>query len=235
MDISTLTSLISAFRAETRTDSITPDTLGQLLQKIVNKMEEESSPTNPFYHIECDTQDGKLYVKYPAEVMSAGYVPYFLRWSKKRPRYRLVTDKTRRWYGPKMRGWHLFYHDKKIKVSLDGEVLIGKNVGTDKNPIWEYVADNRFLFGDIRPEYVGAHPHRVLVGYRVGFGCKTHLIESNHRFRFGIVFGPPLSSGGNRSLDFSKCVTNIAEFYVNMRFTSNNGYEGQNFALSYSI
>lgn len=37
MDLSTLTSLISAFRAETREDSITPESLGALLQRIVNE------------------------------------------------------------------------------------------------------------------------------------------------------------------------------------------------------
>lgn len=36
MDITTLTQLIDAFRAETAQDAITPDSLGQLLQKIVN-------------------------------------------------------------------------------------------------------------------------------------------------------------------------------------------------------
>ena len=36
MDITTLTSLINTFRAETKQDSITPDSLGQLLQRIVN-------------------------------------------------------------------------------------------------------------------------------------------------------------------------------------------------------
>ena len=36
MDITTITQLIDAFRAETAQDAITPDSLGQLLQKIVN-------------------------------------------------------------------------------------------------------------------------------------------------------------------------------------------------------
>lgn len=36
MDITTLTQLIEAFRAETQQNAITPDSLGQLLQKIVN-------------------------------------------------------------------------------------------------------------------------------------------------------------------------------------------------------
>ena len=236
MDISTLTSLISAFRAETRTDSITPDTLGQLLQKIVNKMEEENTPTKPFYHIECDSEDGKLYLKFNPELLTAGYVPYLLRWSKKRPRYRNMSDKTRRWYGPKMRGWHLFYNDKKMSLTSSGEVLIGKNVGTDKNPVWEYTEDKRWLFGDIRAQYVGAHPHRTLVGYKVGFGCRTHLVDTNHRFRFGIVFGPPLpTKGSNRSLNFSKCVTNVAEFYVNFKKDTTVTTEGQQYSFAYSI
>ena len=42
MDITTLTSLINTFRAETKQDSITPDSLGQLLQKIVNVLEQAS-------------------------------------------------------------------------------------------------------------------------------------------------------------------------------------------------
>jgi hypothetical protein len=191
--------------------------------------------TKPFYHIECDTRKGKLIVKYPAAVISAGYKPYLLRYSRKKPRYRDVEDKTTRWYGPTMRGWHLFYNEKKIKVSSTGEVQIGHNVGTDKYPVWEYSTDNRWLFGEIRRSYKGNPPNRVLEGYKVGFGCRTHLIKTNHRFRFGIVFGPALPSGGSPYLDFSKCVTNIAEFYVNLHKTDRPEYDGEYFAVSYSI
>lgn len=42
MDISTLTSLINTFRAETKQESITPDSLGQLLQRIVNVLGQAS-------------------------------------------------------------------------------------------------------------------------------------------------------------------------------------------------
>ena len=136
-----------------------------------------------------------------------------------------------------MRGWHLFHSGKKIQVAQTGKVLIGHNTGTDKDPVWEYTDDKRYLFGDIRAVSTGVRPHRVLVGYKVGFGCRTHLIKTNHRFRFGIVFGPPLpTSGSNRTLDFSKCVTNIAEFYVHFRRTEEVGYnEEEYFDLSYSI
>lgn len=41
----------------------------------------------PFYHIECDSSRGELIVKYPAEVIAAGYIPYLLRYSRKKPRY----------------------------------------------------------------------------------------------------------------------------------------------------
>lgn len=134
-----------------------------------------------------------------------------------------------------MRGWHLFYDEKKIKVNSTGDVLIGHNVGTDKNPVWEYTTDNRWLFGEIRRSYIGNGIQRVLEGYKVGFGSRTHLIKTNHRFCFGIVFGPALPSGGSRYLDFTKCVTNIAEFYVNLHKTDRPEYDGEYFAVSYSI
>ena len=376
MDISTLTNLITAFRAETRQDAITPDSLGQLLQKIVNVLEEagENStvqqilqwkstvtavgsmlksialgpddsnnviltigsvnlstgrgqaqifnirkattqkagvmsaqhvsdlnavvekmehlaavdlqatasesdveltlldpdrsvftdpdkvtvtlPTasssqagvlsaedyrkiggssHPFYHIQCDTRDDKLIVKYPYDAITYGYVPYLLRFSKKKPRYRNAVDRDRRWYGPVMRGWHLFYDEKKIKVALNGEVLFGKNVGTDKNPIWEYTEDKRALFNEIRPEWKTIGVRVDLVGYRIGFGCRTRRITTNSRFRFGIVFGPPLPAKGNRSLDFAKCVTNIAEFFVNFHKTGEPNENDEYFKISYSI
>jgi len=185
----------------------------------------------PFYHIECDSSRGELIVKYPSEVIAAGYIPYLLRYSRKKPRYCNVEDKTRRWYGPTMRGWHLFYDEKKIQVGSTGWVKFGHNVGTDKNPVWEYSEDNRWLFGNIRK----VMKNGILKGYKVGFGSRTHLIKSNHRFRFGIVFGPPLPTGANRALDFSKCVTNIAEFYVNMHITDRPEYDGEYFGISYSI
>lgn len=195
----------------------------------------EGTGSRPFFHIECDTRKGSLIVKYPAKVMNAGYVPYLLRYSRKKPRYRDVDDKSNRWYGPTMRGWHLFYDEKKIKVNSLGEVRIGHNTGSDNNPVWEYSNDNRWLFGNIRPVYKPTSNGRVLAGYKVGFGSRTHLISSNHRFRFGIVFGPQLPIGANRSLDFSKCVTNIAEFYVNVHRTDKPEYDGEYYAISYSI
>ena len=76
MDITTLTSLINTFRAETKQDSITPDSLGLLLQRIVNVLGH--------------------YVKYPSQLITDGYVLYLLRYSKKRPRYRPAEMRTRR-------------------------------------------------------------------------------------------------------------------------------------------
>ena len=42
MDITTLTSLINTFRAETKQDGITPDSLRQLLQRIANLLGQAS-------------------------------------------------------------------------------------------------------------------------------------------------------------------------------------------------
>ena len=64
--ISKVVELISAFRAETRQDAITPDSLGSLLLRMINALRYAwSSSTHPFYHIQCDTKDGRLIVKHP--------------------------------------------------------------------------------------------------------------------------------------------------------------------------
>ena len=87
--ISNVVELISAFRSETRQDAITPDSLGSLLLRMINALRYAwSSSTHPFYHIQCDTKDGRLIVKHPTDLMEKGYVPYLLRYSKKKPRYR---------------------------------------------------------------------------------------------------------------------------------------------------
>ncbi|MBP3774076.1 MAG: hypothetical protein ILA34_01850 [Bacteroidaceae bacterium] len=52
--------------------------------------------SHPFYHIECDSKNNVLYVKYPSQLITDGYVPYLLRYSKKRPRYRPAEMRTRR-------------------------------------------------------------------------------------------------------------------------------------------
>lgn len=199
--------------------------------------ETQSSFYHPFYHIECDTQGKELQVKFPAQLISDGYVPYLLRYSRKRPRYRPANDRQgRRYYGPVMRGWHLFYDEKKIKVSLTGEVLFGFNTGTDRNPNWEYDKDIRNVFGEIRAVMAAVGLGKKLVGYKIGFGCKSYLIKSNHRFRFGIVFAPPITAKGSRFLDFSKAVSNIAEFYVHFRMTEQESSNwGGYYDISYSI
>lgn len=242
MDISSLTSLITAFRAETRQDAITPDTLGQLLQKIVNFLkeagdtaEQQTKNAKPFYHIECDSQDQRLVVKYPAKLLADGYVPYLLRFSKRSTHYRDINDRETRSRGPMTRGWHLFYGSEKIKVSQVGDVSFGRNVGTEENPMWVYEENIRNLFGDIEPIYKGTPPRRILVGYKVPFGSKRYIVKNNHRFRFGIVFGPKITAKGNRSLNFANCPSNIAEFWVNFHRTTDTNDEEEYYELSYSI
>ena len=64
-----------------------------------------------------DTKDGRLIVKHPTDLMEKGYVPYLLRYSKKKPRYRDIEDRHTLEYGPVMRGWHLFYDEKKLRTA----------------------------------------------------------------------------------------------------------------------
>lgn len=253
MDISNLTNLITAFRAESRQNTISPDTLGNLLQKIVNVIGNidtssnssgsssgnssgttSSQCTNPFYHIECDSSGSSLKVKWPADLILKGYVPYLLRWSMKRQHQRDRNDHTRRWHGPRCRGWHLFGDGNRIRMDLVGTVQFGWNFGTDRNPDWRYAEQIDYLFKRVRAVYTGANESLQFKGYKVCFGSKQYLIKHNHRFRFGIIFGPPLNTYGDRSLDFSKCVTNIAEFYVNLSVDAEE-LENESYRLSYSI
>lgn len=235
--ISKVVELISAFRSETRQDAITPDSLGSLLLRMINALRYLwSSSTHPFYHIQCDTKYGRLIVKHPTGLMQKGYVPYLLRYSKKKPRYRDIEDRHTRSYGSVMRGWHLFYDEKKLQMAPDGVVSIGKNVGTDREPEWVYEEDCRNLFGNIRTvTFEDSFNHTSLIGFKVGFGCRTYRIKNNHRFRFGIVFGPPMVEKGNRSLKFSECVSNIAEFYVNFHKRNAREVGNEAYKISYSI
>ena len=234
--ISNLIELITAFRAETRQDAITPDSLGSLLHKMVDMLRLAwGAATHPFYHIECDTKDGRLIVKHPTDMVEKGYVPYLLRYSKKKPRYRDISDFTHS-HGPLMRGWHLFHDEKKIQMTLNGVILIGKNTGTPKNPVWEYEEDCRNLFEHVRVVTNADHDEWIDGTYfKVGFGSRTYRINKSQRFRFGIIFGPPITNKANRSLKFSECVSNIAEFYVNFHRRSPREHGTELFNVSYSI
>lgn len=234
--ISNLIELITAFRAETRQDAITPDSLGSLLHKMVDMLRLAwGAATHPFYHIECDTKDGRLIVKHPTDMVEKGYVPYLLRYSKKKPRYRNISDRTHS-HGPAMRGWHLFHDEKKIHVAADGVVSIGRNTGTPQVPVWEYEENCQNLFEHVRV-VTNADPDEYIDGicFKVGFGSRTYRINKCRRFRFGIIFGPPITEKGNRSLKFSECVSNIAEFYVNFHRKSPREHGTELFNVSYSI
>ena len=68
--IAKLLDLIKAFRAETRQDAITPDSLGAILERMVNVQRHDwASTEHPFYHIECRTKDGRLIVKRPTDMV----------------------------------------------------------------------------------------------------------------------------------------------------------------------
>ena len=95
-----LIQLIKAFRAETRQDAITPDSLGSLLHKMEDMLRLAwGAATHPCYHIECDTKDGRLIVEHPTDLTGKGYVPYLLRHSKKKPRYRNIIYRETCYYG----------------------------------------------------------------------------------------------------------------------------------------
>ena len=183
----------------------------------------------PYYHISCDAKDNRMVLSFRKELTEKGYVPYLLSYSVKQTRYRV--DKTKpRFYGPTRRGWHMFYGPQKIQLAQDGTVMIGHNVGSQQRPVWEYGTETRHLFGDIRT----VRKNSVVVGYKVGFGSRTHLITTNHRFRFGIIFAPPLSSS-QATLDFSKAVSNVAPFHVLIQRSERMEADNLYLRFAYSI
>ena len=184
--------------------------------------------SHPYYHIECNAKADKLFLSYPKELTEQGYVPYFLRYTVKRSRYR--PDKgSARSYGPKMRGWHLFEDAAKIKLTDGGQVLIGRKIKSGKIFKQEYSDNKRFLFNSINP--IESKMTGEVQGISIGYGYRTHKFDTSRRFRFGIVFAPPISSK-EPTLNLSKVVTNIAEFQVHVRYEPELEYYA---AFDYSL
>lgn len=190
----------------------------QALQTSVSRLQSEisdlmaaveniSASATRQYHIECkaNQQDG-LHVIGADALVAMGYVPYIFRYSRKKNRYRFRRGERRR-KGPKMRGWHVFCGEGKI--AFDGADLI---------KIAHHSTEG------ITPSSYSPYPERLFSGKNVkydaegeirhiylGYGCDSVDVINGKRFRFAVAFGRPQS--GSR-FDFSKLVTNLAEFGV---------------------
>lgn len=166
----------------------------------------EESATKHF-HIECKSnmRDG-LHVLGANSLVRMGYVPYIFRYSRKKSRYRLRRTERRR-KGPKMRGWNMFCGEGKISFSEHDLMLIARH--TCDGIVPDDVSEKpEKLFSGENLKY---DDQGMLVGIRVGYGCDEVEVSHGKRFRFAVAFSRPQTS---ERFDFSKLVTNLAEFGV---------------------
>lgn len=216
MNNPTITNLISALRAETATGAITPESLGSLLQKIVDAVpdgitvQNESLP--PRYHIEADAVDDELILIGDIEyLLHQGYIPYLFRYSVKRNRHKLTGSK-KKVHGPNHKGWHPFFRSGKISVAHDGSVKIyGHNTGAINNSVSG--TSPAILFGSFKEDW--DEDTGLIKSLRVPFGRRMVECRGGHRFKFAIGFAP-IQLG--TTFDFSTLITNLAVFYVNVKY-----------------
>ena len=80
MDNENLTQLISALRAETGDAAITPESLGSILQKMLDTVHES---VGGGINIVCDTKNEVLYVRGGAALAAMGFIPCIFRYTIK--------------------------------------------------------------------------------------------------------------------------------------------------------
>lgn len=215
MNNPTITNLISALRSETATGAITPESLGSLLQKIVDEVPEEitaqNKASNPLYHIEATSEADILFIKGDVQsLLSNGYIPYLFRYSVKRNRHRSQDDS--KFHGPKRKGWNPFFRSGKISVDTNGLVKIFGNsdghIDLSTNGTSPILLFSNFI--TLRDEETGEVQH-----LRVPFGSRMVDCRKGHRFKFAIGFAPTQLYN---TFDFSTLITNLAIFHVKIKY-----------------
>lgn len=234
-EIKDLTELITAFRSLTARGAISPESLGYLLQRIVDDCAVELA--NVAYLSDVDTQfkrfrdavrarlanisvtvtDGKLVLSGHEELVKLGYVPYVFRHIKKRSQFR---DKYRPglWethHCPKYKGWTAMgcYAFCKLKGS---NILFADTPHSDIGNIAaladaDYISDPSLLVNFL---------HNDSTTNALAWGRSIiHLDDTRTgnfrmaRMRFAIGFAPRFEPG-RRRLRTSDLVSSLAEFSV---------------------
>ena len=206
-NISEITALITALRAEQETDAISPESLGSLLQRILNLIADnvtdeqlaelqtqvnaiQNTVSDEKSHIECKVYGNILSVKGNiASLTAKGYVPYIFRYSTKRNRHRRNRTQPRT-KGPLLKGWHVYEGTGKIKVVQKGEIQI-KTAPLPNSPAENDVYANspQYLFKTPR-EWRKSGQDLMSVTYG-----KRQYEYKNHprRFKFAIAYGLKLA------------------------------------------
>lgn len=211
-----LRKLIMTLRQETRANSISPDTIGSLMQKIL-----DSRPELLPIHITCMAQNNMLFVPGAKELVAAGYVPYIFRYSTMQRRYidPVTTKKVR--LRPE-KGWHVFIGAGKAEVQDDDSLLFHrfhKNKMTETEDTTAHGLIDAFML-----EYGDDYKIEKL---KVTFGKRIYDCTNGHRFKFAVGFAPLQKT----KFDFNKLVTNLAEFQVYVGYDKEDDFMFANFSL----
>ena len=183
MDNENLTQLIDAFRAETANAAITPESLGSILQKILNTVYES---VGGGINIVCDTKDDVLYVRGGATLAAMGFIPCIFRYTIKANH--LTNYKTKKRYrGPKRRGWHLFYNTEFARINTDDSVSFSQRDHDDRLTHIYYTSPHELV--KVNTVYSEAETLKYIF---VGFGKRTLDAMGGKRLRFGIGFIRPV-------------------------------------------
>lgn len=175
-----------------------------------------------------DTAINFLTIQGADPLLEAGYVPYLLEYRRKRNNYpRLNEDggKTRI-KGNYTYGWSLYGGDRTLKINPgDNKVYFSDDTDTGRHELSGangYCQFPRFL----EPQYVQSWQYDGDYCYVTRVKGRSKKLTTwyasdqgkaiafhNAKRRFAIVFAPPIDhSQGTAPFDFSKIVTNIAEF-----------------------
>lgn len=225
-DISSITAKITTLRQLTQKNSITPETVGAIMQDITDLLGQSSSSSSSssssgtsgssssnsstssseFAHIVCEIKKGVLYVR-GAEGVS-GYTPYIFRFTKKH-NHRGKNSKIKPRTLPTTKGWHLFGSMYTAKLNSDYSI----SFNTLENELKSggsgtYSKDPAALLN------IGGQDDFIYVSWG---RSQIPLYKKNKmrivRLKFAIAFGNAISNR-NAAFDFSSLVTNLTEFTV---------------------
>lgn len=197
---------ISALQTSLRQTQVIVDEIQSLIEEIASAVTRQ-------YHIECkiNRQSG-LHITGANTLVRDGYVPYIFRYSRKKSRYRHNRTEQRR-KGPKMRGWHVFCGKDKIKFIGNDLMKISSHNG-EGAVTHDYSSSPENLFSG----YSVKEEDDMVKAIYVTYGSDHVDVKDGRHFRFAVAFSRPQT--GSR-FDFTKLVTNLAEFRVFVRTNPN--------------
>lgn len=172
-----------------------------------------NAPSTNAYNIVCDCQPQEMRIANASVLSDMGYVPYIFRYTLKRNRLR-DKETQLKYRGPKRRGWHLFY-DADLARVRDGSIIVFDYITGNKHTGFYSSTPANLIGVTISEDDDGNITH-----IKVGFGKKTIDAVKGRRFKFGIAFGPSMTS---QNFNFANLVTNIATFHVHVRVSKASG------------